>query len=403
MKKFLHRALSFIVSLALVVFLSAGMTQRTFAAASAPKSITLNKKSVTLAVGEKVTLKVQSVKPKEASKKVTWQSSDKKIASVSSKGVVKALKAGTVKITARAAKGKAADSCKVTVKNPKETKVLIAYFSATGTTKGVAKKIAKATGGTLFEIMPKDPYSAADLEYSNDDCRANREMENAKARPKIKTKVKNMEAYQIVFLGFPIWWGTAPRIMDTFVEKYSFTGKTVIPFCTSGSSSIGTASAELKKLCRGNPTWKTGRRFEGDVPQSTVSKWVDSLGISKTEPKKGQEMNIQVTDGTHTVLFTLNSTPAAKSLFAQLPLTVTVEDYSDNEKIFYPKKLKTANSAAAKGGKGVLAYFSPWGDVVMYYAPFGPYPGLYALGEAVSGADEIQFLSGTITVTAAKQ
>ncbi len=111
-------------------------------------------------------------------------------------------------------------------------------------------------------------------------------------------------------------------------------------------------------------------------------------------------MKIKVTDGNHTVIFRLNDSPAAKSLYRQLPLAVDVENYSNDEKIFYPKKLDTSKAVNANAKKGTLAYFSPWGDVVMYYRDFGSYNGLYELGEAVSGLDEIKLLSGKINVTA---
>ncbi len=115
--------------------------------------------------------------------------------------------------------------------------------------------------------------------------------------------------------------------------------------------------------------------------------------------REEQKMKIHVTDGTHTAVFELNGSPAAKSLYDQLPLTIAVENYSNDEKIFYPKKLDTAKPINANAKKGTLAYFSPWGDVVMFYRDFGSYNGLYELGRAVSGADDIEHLSGTITIT----
>lgn len=207
------------------------------------------------------------------------KTSDKKVATVSSEGVVEAKKAGTATITAKAVKGKATAKCRIRVNEASEGKALVAYFSATGTTEGVAKKIAKASGGELYEIVPQEAYTSADLDYSNDNCRANKEMKDKNARPAIKGSIKNMVDYDVIYIGFPIWWGTAPRIVDTFVESYDFSGKTVVLFCTSGGSGISTASSDLQKLCNGNPTWMQGRRFEGDVSQSTVDKWVDSLGL----------------------------------------------------------------------------------------------------------------------------
>lgn len=278
MGKILTRAMVFAASFVLAASLTKGFDMAAMAAGT-PGSITLNKKNITMTAGSEITLRVKSVKPKAASKKVTWKSSDKKVATVTSRGVVKAKKAGTATITAKAVKGKAVAKCRIKVNKSSKGKALVAYFSATGTTEGVAKKIAKASGGKLYEIVPQKAYTSADLNYNNDNCRANKEMEDESARPAIKGSVKNMADYDVIYIGFPIWWGTAPRIVDTFVESYDFSGKTVIPFCTSGGSGIGTAASDLQKLCSGNPIWKKGRRFEGGVSQSTVNKWVDSLGL----------------------------------------------------------------------------------------------------------------------------
>ncbi len=153
--------------------------------------------------------------------------------------------------------------------------ILVAYFSATGTTRGVAEKIAKATGGTLFEIVPAVPYTAADLDYGTD-CRANREQRDDAARPEIKSSVSDMGAFDVVYLGYPIWWSKAPKIIYTFLESYDFSGKTIVPFCTSGSSSINGSLSEIQALASGS-TWLSGRRFEGNVAQSNVETWVNSF------------------------------------------------------------------------------------------------------------------------------
>ncbi|MCR5371171.1 MAG: flavodoxin, partial [Clostridium sp.] len=112
--------------------------------------------------------------------------------------------------------------------------VLVAYFSATGTTKGVAEKIASVTGGDLYQILAAQPYSDADLNYNDSSSRTTKEQNDKSARPEIGSEEISLDGYTTVYLGFPIWWGEEPRILDTFVEKYSFEGITVIPFCTSG-------------------------------------------------------------------------------------------------------------------------------------------------------------------------
>lgn len=116
------------------------------------------------------------------------------------------------------------------------TKSLVAYFSVTGNTKAFAEKIAALSGSDIFEIVPETPYTSDDINYSNDNCRANTEQHDDNARPKILEKIENFENYDVIFLGYPIWWGTMPKIINTFTESYDFSGKTVIPFCTSGGS-----------------------------------------------------------------------------------------------------------------------------------------------------------------------
>lgn len=157
-------------------------------------------------------------------------------------------------------------------------KILIAYFSATGVTAGLAKTLAKVTGGDLFEIKPVHKYSTADLDWQDKKSRSTKETEDNTCRPEIAEKVQNFEQYDVVFLGFPIWWYEAPRIIQTFVESYDFSGKTVINFATSGSSGIEKADDQLKASCSPETKWKKGKRF-GSFAESGVKSWVDSLGL----------------------------------------------------------------------------------------------------------------------------
>ncbi|MBS6348770.1 MAG: S-layer homology domain-containing protein [Oscillospiraceae bacterium] len=158
------------------------------------------------------------------------------------------------------------------------TDVLVAYFSATGNTENIAEHLVSILDADLYEIVPQVPYSSEDLNYSNDDCRANQEQNDPAARPAISGGVENMEDYEVVFLGYPIWWGDAPKIISTFLETYDFDGKTIVPFCTSGSSSIGSSADDLDALTQG-AAWLEGQRFSGSASQETVSQWVDSLGL----------------------------------------------------------------------------------------------------------------------------
>ena len=154
--------------------------------------------------------------------------------------------------------------------------ILVAYFSATGTTKGVAERIAAVTGGDLYEILAADPYTTDDLNYNDSSSRSTSEQNDKNARPEIGSEDISLEGYTTVYLGFPIWWGEEPRILDTFVEKYSFEGITVIPFCTSGGSGIGRSGPNMEALA-GSGTWLEGKRFSGNVSEADLQSWIDGL------------------------------------------------------------------------------------------------------------------------------
>ncbi len=153
----------------------------------------------------------------------------------------------------------------------KSKKVLVVYFSATGTTKDAAKKIKKATGGKLYQIKAAKKYTNADLDYSNDNCRANREQRNENSRPKIKGKIKNIRKYDVIFIGYPIWWGKEPKIVRTFLESYNLKGKKIVPFCTSGGSGISGSMKGIKAAAKGAKVVK-GKDLT-DSSSKSVTKW----------------------------------------------------------------------------------------------------------------------------------
>ena len=158
------------------------------------------------------------------------------------------------------------------------SEILVAYFSNTGNTENVASHLEAILNADLYEIVPETPYTEEDLNYSNDSCRANQEQNDPSVRPAISGGVENMEDYEVIFLGYPIWWGDAPRIISTFLESYDFDGKTIVPFCTSGSSGIGSSADDIHPLAPG-ATWLDGERFGSGASQDEVSAWVDSLDL----------------------------------------------------------------------------------------------------------------------------
>ena len=158
--------------------------------------------------------------------------------------------------------------------------VLVVYYSATGNTEEVANYIADATGGDLFEVEPAEPYTDADLNWTDDNSRVSREHEdeNLRAVELVSTDVENWDSYDTVFIGYPIWWGIAAWPMDTFVEANDFTDKTVIPFCTSSSSGIGDSGNLLADLA-GTGDWQDGERFRSGADEADVQEWVNGLGL----------------------------------------------------------------------------------------------------------------------------
>ena len=154
----------------------------------------------------------------------------------------------------------------------KEMKTLVAYFSASGVTKGVAQQLAEVAGADLYEIKPETPYTDADLDWTDKQSRSTVEMKDKNSRPAITDKLANMQDYDVVYVGFPIWWYTAPTIINTFIEAYDFKGKTVIPFATSGGSSIKKAYDDLKAAYP-DVNWKEGKLLNR-VSKEDLKAWV---------------------------------------------------------------------------------------------------------------------------------
>lgn len=159
-------------------------------------------------------------------------------------------------------------------------KALVAYFSATGITKDLAEKINNVVKGDLFEIVPEEPYTEQDLDWTDDQSRSSIEMKDKpETRPEIAEKVENMKEYDLIYLGFPIWWYTAPKIINTFLESYDFSGKTIIPYATSGSSQYGDTNEDLKASLKPNTKLLEGKRFSTIASLDDIQEWIDSLDI----------------------------------------------------------------------------------------------------------------------------
>lgn len=159
------------------------------------------------------------------------------------------------------------------------SKVLVAYFSASGVTKKVAEELAKVEKADLFEITPETLYTAEDLDWKNQQSRSTLEMKDPSCRPAITGHVENMAQYGAVFVGFPIWWGREPSVVDTFLDAYDFSGKKIVPFCTSGGSGIGETAKRLHEIVGTAAVVEEGTRLGGTVSEKDLETWTAGLGL----------------------------------------------------------------------------------------------------------------------------
>lgn len=159
------------------------------------------------------------------------------------------------------------------------SKVLVVYFSASGVTKKAAEELAKVEKAELFEITPEVPYSAADLDWKDQKSRSTLEMKDPGCRPAITGEVENMAQYDVVFVGFPIWWGREPSVVDTFLDAYDFSGKKIVPFCTSGGSDIGETAKRIQEIVGSAAQVDDGKRLGGTISEEDLATWTAGLEL----------------------------------------------------------------------------------------------------------------------------
>ena len=155
-------------------------------------------------------------------------------------------------------------------------KTLIAYFSCSGVTRIVSSRLSTMVGGDLFEIVPEEKYTSGDLDWTNKESRSSIEMDDPDCRPKISSKIEDISQYDRIFIGYPVWWYTFPRIINTFLEEYDFSGKEIVPFCTSGSSDIGSASSDMAKIVPGAKVLD-GKRLSNSFSDEDIKAWLETL------------------------------------------------------------------------------------------------------------------------------
>ncbi len=215
-----------------------------------------------------------------------------------------------------------------------EASVLVACFSGTGNTMEVADVLSEALGAQLFEIVPEEPYTEEDLNYRDSSSRAVTEQNDADARPAISSSLEEMDSYDVVFLGYPIWCGEAPRIMSTFVESYDFTGKTVVPFCTSGGSGFGKSDAALQEAAP-DAVWVEGHRFSAGAAREEILEWAEGLKLPGVEILKEESgMKLTIGDTDVSVEWEANeSVEALKELCKEEPLEISMSMYGGFEQV----------------------------------------------------------------------
>lgn len=279
-----------------------------------------------------------------------------------------------------------------------------------GNVQQLAGWVQEETGGDLFSIRVTDPYPS-----DWDECldRANQERGND-ARPELVENAADMEQYDTIFLGYPNWWYGVPMALLSFLDQNDLSGKQIYLFCSHGTGGLAN-SVEL--ITEASPEAMISDNIfdcyeeEAASSEEAVKAWVDELGYAyrteaEEEEEAATERQISVRSGDTEVIYRLNDSNAADSLYEMLPLTVEVEDYSTNEKIFYPpEELACVETPLAMSDTegGALAYYEPWGNVVMFYDGYSENSALYELGHVVSGVENIGRMSGMITITAAEQ
>lgn len=307
------------------------------------------------------------------------------------------------------------------------TNILIAYFTwaenavldedvdtvtspsvvVPGNVQQLAAWVQEETGGTVFSIRVTDPYPS-----DWDECleRANEERGND-ARPDLQENVENIDQYDTVFLGYPNWWYGVPMALLSFLEQNDLSGKDVYLFCSHGTGGLANS---VEQIAEASPEAIISDSIfdcyeeEVDSSEEKIRSWVNDLGYSFPEETNNsddtanqRQISVQFDD--NTIVYALNDGSAADSLYEMLPLNIEVEDYSTNEKIFYPEEdLDTSNSPLVQDGRGTLAYYEPWGDVVFFYGEYNENPELFELGKVVSGEELISQMSGTITIEVAE-
>ncbi|MCR5692929.1 MAG: NAD(P)H-dependent oxidoreductase [Bacilli bacterium] len=234
--------------------------------------------------------------------------------------------------------------------------VLVAYFSVTNNTEKLALYAQEHLQSDIFEIVPEVEYTSADIDY-NSDCRANSEQNDDKARPSIKNTISDISQYDTIVLGYPIWWGQAPKILYTFVESYDFSNKIIVPFCTSGSSPIGTSATNLAKSAP-KANWLEGKRFAAGTSKEEVGKWLDNCFAEK------KDMKLSIDEKELEVAWEENA--SSKAIKDLCPLSIEMHRYGGFEQVGSIGRSITSNDKNMTTSPGDIVLYSS-NQIVIFY------------------------------------
>lgn len=241
---------------------------------------------------------------------------------------------------------------------------VVLYFSATGTTKKIAKKISEQMNSDIVEIVPKEKYESKDLDYNND-CRANKEQNDSKARPEIKNKI-DISKYDTVYLGYPIWWGTNPKIILTLLDSYDFTGKIIVPFCTSGSSDITNSVRELREY-NSKLNIKDGKRFSANASDKDITEFING---NQTDNSNEEVSGVKVLINDKEYTINLENNDTVREFVAMLPKKLTMSELNGNEKYIYLDSSLPTNSSNPKRINAGDVYLYGDNCLVIFYKSF---------------------------------
>ncbi|MDO5558035.1 MAG: flavodoxin [Oscillospiraceae bacterium] len=277
-----------------------------------------------------------------------------------------------------------------------ENNILVAYFSATGATQMMAGYMTTLLDCDTYEIIPAVPYTPEDLDYTDSESRTTKEQRDTSARPGISGEIPDISQYDTIFIGYPIWHGQAPRIISTFLESADFSDKTIIPFCTSASSPIGSSDTNIHSLAD-SADWVSGRRFSSSSSEDDISQWISELNITKDAAPKN-EIKVTVNNTTLTALLEDNSSAAAfMQLLSEGDLTVQMSDYAGFEKVGNIGTSLVENNSQITAGAGDIILYQ--GDKITIYYDTNSW-NFTRLGKIQGiSQDELITLLGTGSVT----